>query len=455
MIVLLLLGAFVCMGLAEQRYDVEYGDSLNLWVPRKPKSFEFTRKFSSNVTILWKWGEPLTSLDGRLKNTGVFFEMYNLTQKDMGHYRFRGKEQNELSTYTIEVKAKTKSFQKSPGKHLRFSAKLEPNLCNVYFFPEGKLRRRMSEVAIVRRGKLQRHLDELGLVGFDLNEPCGIYIEAIQNTYRGRYEIRDENNDTALEVYLHVADPTIRTSELKAGAQLSFNFDLEPNDCNIHFFGEPSFVIVLHGKLQRDLYEFDCSGFELIKPCGILKEDLQMSCQGRYEITDQDGDTALVMILEMEAPPAEHSAIGISLGVFFSSLFVCVVWRCCCKGSSSKNKTSEPEAAEPDVPYEEYDLEPVRLQPDQVSEPSGTPYRAQPPLTPTNPLIHNHPSVEMPPTYSEIFGASGQTDAPTFPVHSDPEPQFEVKGMNFPSAPPLSSDSTISDVYTSSKLNFL
>ncbi|KAF3838272.1 hypothetical protein F7725_010040 [Dissostichus mawsoni] len=142
---------------------------------------------------------------------------------------------------------------------------------------------------------------------------------------------------------------------------------------------------------------------------------------GRYEIRDQDGDTALVMILEMEE---EHSAIGISMGVFFSSLFVCVVRRCCCKGSSSKNKTSEPEAAEPDVPYEEYDLEPVRLQPDHVSEPSGTPYRAQPPLTPTDPLIHNHPSVEMPPTYSEIF-ASGQTDAPTFPVHSDPEPRFE------------------------------
>ncbi|XP_010770050.1 uncharacterized protein isoform X2 [Notothenia coriiceps] len=399
MIVLLLLGAFLCMGLAEQRYDVEYGDSLNLWVPRKPKSFEFTRKFSPNVTILWKWGEPLTSLDERRKYMGIFFEMYNLTQKDMGIYRFRGKEQKELSTYTIEVKAKTKSFHKSPGKHLRFSAKLEPNFCNVYFFPEGTLRRRMSEVAIVRRGKLQRHLDELGLVGFDLNEPCEIYIEAIQNTYRGRYEFRDENNDTALEVYLHVADPTIRTSE--------------------------------------------------------LKEDLQMSCQGRYEIRDQDGDTALVMILEMEAPPAEHSAIGISMGVFFSSLFVCVLRRCCCKGSSSENKTSEPEAAGPDVPYEEYDLEPVRLQPDQVSEPSGTPYRAQPPLTSTDPLIHNHPSVEMPPTYSEIFAASGQTDAPTFPVHSDPEPRFEVKGMTLPSAPPLSSDSTISDVYTSSKLNFL
>ncbi|KAK1903587.1 Glutamate 5-kinase [Dissostichus eleginoides] len=443
MIVLLVLGAFVCTGLAEKRYDVGYGDSLNLQVPRKPKSFEFTRKFSSNVTILWKWGEPLTSLDGRRKYTGIFFEMYNLTQKDMGHYRFRGKEQNELSTYTIEVKAKTKSFQKSPGKHLRFSAKLEPNFCNVYFFPEGKLRRRMSEVVIVRRGKLQRHLDELGLVGFDLNEPCGIYIEAIQNTYRGRYEIRDENNDTALEVYLQVADPTIRTSELKAGAQLSFNFDLEPNDCNIHFFGEPSFDIVRHGKLQN-LYENDCIGFELIKPCGILKEDLQMSCQGRYEIRDQDGDTALVMILEMEAPSAEHSAIVSSMGVFFSSLFVCVVMRCCCKGSSSKNKTSEPEAAEPDVPYEEYDLAPRALW-DPLPRSSSSP---------TDPLIHNHPSEAMPPTYSEIFG-SGQTDAPTFPVHSDPEPRFEVNRMTFPSAPPLSSDSTISDVYTSGKLNFL
>lgn len=107
------LGSFVTfllylpsLGLAEQRYDVEYGDSLKLLVPRRPKSFEFTRKFSSNVTILWKWGEPLTSLDGRRKYTGIFFEMYNLTQKDMGFYRFRGKEQNELSTYTIEVKGK-------------------------------------------------------------------------------------------------------------------------------------------------------------------------------------------------------------------------------------------------------------------------------------------------------------------------------------------------------------
>ncbi|KAK5864843.1 hypothetical protein PBY51_016052 [Eleginops maclovinus] len=454
MIVLLLfLAAFVCMGLSEQHYVAEYGDSLNLQLPNKPQSMEFTPKYSSNVTILWKWGYPLTSLDGRRKYTGIFFEIHNLTQKDIGRYVMKGKNRYQLKTYTVEVKAKTESFHKTPGTHIQFSAKLEPNSCNIYFSPEGKLSKRMMEIVMVRHGKLQRGLDEFGLFEFNLYEPCGIYNKALQIAYKGRYEIRDENDDRALEVYLHM-EPSVMTYERKSGAELSLKLDLEPNACNIHFFGKSSFDIVLQGKLQRDLDEYDCNGFYLIKPCGILNEALQMSCQGRYEIRDQNDDRALVMELEMHAP-FELSSVGIGVGIFFSPLLLCIVSYCCCRGSSSKNKTSENEAADPDVQYEEYDLEPVRLRPDQVSEPSVTLYPAQPSLTPTDPLIHNHPSEEMPPTYAEVLAASGQTDAPTFPVHSDPEPRFEVKGMTFPSAPPLKSDSTISDVYTSSKLNFL
>lgn len=40
-------------------------------------------------------------------------------------------------------------------------------------------------------------------------------------------------------------------------------------------------------------------------------------------------------------------------------------------------------------------------------------------------------------------------------LSTDVEPTFELKGSNFLSAPPLSSDSTSADVYTSDKLNFL
>lgn len=56
------------------------------------------------------------------------------------------------------------------------------------------------------------------------------------------------------------------------------------------------------------------------------------------------------------------------------------------------------------------------------------------------------------------LGGQGATPAPSFRsdcLSSDPEPKFELKGLTFPFAPPLSSDSTFSDVYTSDKLNFL
>lgn len=50
--------------------------------------------------------------------------------------------------------------------------------------------------------------------------------------------------------------------------------------------------------------------------------------------------------------------------------------------------------------------------------------------------------------------AAGSQLQPNF-LSSDGEPTFELKGSNFSSAPLLSSNSTIADVYTSDKLNFL
>lgn len=53
----------------------------------------------------------------------------------------------------------------------------------------------------------------------------------------------------------------------------------------------------------------------------------------------------------------------------------------------------------------------------------------------------------------QVSAAEEQADAPSVLV-TDTEPRFELKGMTFPSAPPLSSDSSHCDVYTSDKLNF-
>lgn len=53
------------------------------------------------------------------------------------------------------------------------------------------------------------------------------------------------------------------------------------------------------------------------------------------------------------------------------------------------------------------------------------------------------------------LGGQGAAPAPSIFLSSEPELTFELKGVTFPTAPPLSSDSTLSDVYTSDKLNFL
>lgn len=94
---------------------------------------------------------------------------------------------------------------------------------------------------------------------------------------------------------------------LNPGEKLSFTFDLESKSCNIYFLPKSDHEqkdfkteIVRQGRLQEGLDKLDCAGFELLKPCGILNEDLQMSCNGRIEVRDQNDDKALVVVLEME-----------------------------------------------------------------------------------------------------------------------------------------------------------
>lgn len=95
--------------------------------------------------------------------------------------------------------------------------------------------------------------------------------------------------------------------ERKSGERFNLTSDLKPDSCNIDFFpeidnqpGDMSIDIVREGRLQWDLDDHDCTGFNLLHPCGIENEALQMACNGRYEITDHNGDVAVVLSLEMK-----------------------------------------------------------------------------------------------------------------------------------------------------------
>ncbi|XP_054453645.1 uncharacterized protein LOC129090140 [Anoplopoma fimbria] len=372
---LLLLGAFVSIGISDDSYtEKKYGEMHHIRLHRRPVLIEFSPKYNSNVTILWKKGDRPVIMDKKFTMIGSHFSIYKLTQEDSGRYIMRDKDLNELSTYTLEVKAIRKNFEGKPGDHFSFSYDLEPNSCNIYFFQESDRQPIKLKNEIVRQGRLQGGLDEFDCIGFDVKHPCGISNKALQMSCNGRYEIRDQNNNTALVASLEMN-------------QIKMSFEREPGD-----------------------------------------------------------------LAESSHQP---SRIGIGVGVFLSSLF-CYCLKCyCCGKSSSKEDTPEIAAAEPDVQYQEYDHEPVGPGSDRLIQPPETLYPAQPSYTPTNPLVHNHPALNLPPAYSEVSAPVEQPDAPTFPLYSDPEPKFELKGMTFPCAPPLGSDSTHCDVYTSDKLNFL
>ncbi|XP_042349275.1 uncharacterized protein LOC121948078 isoform X2 [Plectropomus leopardus] len=513
MLALLLLGVFVCIGFSHGNYQL-YGRTHRLVLPIPTRSIEFTPMDGSGVTVVWKWGDSLFSKDKRREMGGIFYEIHNVTQRDSGRYVMRDRDLNELSTQTLEVKANTRTYERTPGERLRITFDLEPRSCNIYFFPKSD--HQESTIDIVREGQLQRGLDEYNCRGFDLLKPCGISNEDLQMSCSGRFEVRDGNSDTALEVSLEMRS-TIRTYERKSGESINLTFDLEEKACNIYFVPESDsepresevVVIVRSGRMQWLLNDFICKGFKPLKPCGISNEDLQTSCNGRFVVRDLNGDKAFEVALEMESPAFEPSKLSIGIGIFLATLFCCCVKRCCCGGSSDKEDgaaTIETAAVESDGHDQQNDRGPFRARPDLLNKHLGTPSPVLSSCQATRPLIHNDPTLDMPPAYSAISTpraprspvALAAPEAPVAPiapeapmapmapvapiapeapmapmapeapvalmapvapasfstvlVPSDPAPQFEAMGMTFPSA--LSSDSPYSGVYSSDKLNF-
>ncbi|XP_041846961.1 uncharacterized protein LOC121643557 [Melanotaenia boesemani] len=357
-ILLPLFSACVSVGLSSDTFREEYGNKYKIRVLIWVHSIEFVPKYSTETSVLWKRDNPEASKDTRRKMEGYYYVIYNVTQKDSGRYILRNSDETTFSTKTVEVVANTRTISLMSGEQLAFSFDLEPNSCNIYFFPEFD-----HEIQIVRQGVLLLDSDQSG-----------------------------------------------------------------------------------------------CVGFKLLKPCWISNKAAQMSCAGRFEVRDHD-DKALTVLLEMKPSKFNSTYLFAGIGSLVFALLSCCLKYCCCgKGSSKKDSTesaAESDAAaapdnndQPSVYYHKYDQEPVGLRPNQPTEPSETPCHTETSHAASDLLIHNPPT-ELPPPYSEVSAPAEQTDAPTFPLCSDQEPQFKIKGINF------NMNTHHTDVYTSDKLNFL
>ncbi|XP_058504952.1 uncharacterized protein LOC131472104 [Solea solea] len=352
----------------------------------------------------------------------------------------------------------------------------------------------------------------------DRGNKIGVYYIIDKSTPQdsGRYEVRDKNGDRLSEKSISVNAIT-RTIQLTAHEEFGFNFNLEQDSCNIKF--KPlsqyeEFVLVVRGTMRRVKYNDICEELRFSPPCEIYCKEVIKSCEGYFEVHDNDDNLAWRLELSVESP--EFEAFDVNSVIFPTVIpgviiaCCCCLRRLCCKKSSKKDKPTE--------------NEPVLLRRTDFSEHSETPYPAQPNAS-TGPLIHN-PPVNVPPAYSEVSAPRVPThapnvppsyaptvpppyaptvpvswdptvppsDAPTVPVSFTPtvppssaptvpvsynptappsfaptvpvsfaptllpsseyEPRFELKSFTLSSYSPLSSDSTEGGVYHSDKLNF-
>lgn len=98
------------------------------------------------------------------------------------------------------VPENTKYYKRKSGGTIWMSFTLDPQSCNVYFFPESK----MSMIKMVSSGRLTGDVPSSGCSYMELEQPCAIANTYIQSTCKGQFEFRDQNDNNALVVTLDV-----------------------------------------------------------------------------------------------------------------------------------------------------------------------------------------------------------------------------------------------------------
>ncbi|XP_077466331.1 uncharacterized protein LOC144082791 isoform X2 [Stigmatopora argus] len=199
---------------------------------------------------------------------------------------------------------------------------------------------------------------------------------------------------------------------------------------------------------------------------------VKLGDSGVYKFRDAEGNMAFRANVQVEEVPTPAYVYVVIVGVVVAAVAICCCCcrKCCCKKKSAKTPAAAQEGAPAPATYY-HGTDPA----------TGPSYSAPPPAVtysyqPANPVLPREPSPAPPsfgapaynrvdvhpdptPTQLEAAPAPNPTWTPSAapalpPADVDDGPKFELKGLRFFSAPPLSDDSTFVSVYTSNKLNF-
>ncbi|XP_040903429.1 uncharacterized protein LOC121188011 [Toxotes jaculatrix] len=171
---------------------------------------------------------------------------------------------------------------------------------------------------------------------------------------------------------------------------------------------------------------------------GLEINPVESTDSGTFSFRDQHGNLVFTVKVEVMS-----EFIPASVYVPIIAVIIIVVIVCCCYVRYRLRDTN-PSASYSAAP-------PTSAFSNQSTEPTATSL---------GPTVYSPVNIHMssPKPEAAVQGDQGEPSAPSVGsdwLSSGPEPKFDVKGLTFPSAGPLSSESTFSDVYTSDKLNFL
>lgn len=216
---------------------------------------------------------------------------------------------------------------------------------------------------------------------------------------------------------------------------------------------------------------------------------------GTYDFLDNDGNLILRASLEVREVEKVWPSFVILAAIFLGFISCCCcVKKCCCKESANKTNCpeSETEAAapsntqatqtpepvtpllaqepriivpapptyneagghqDPPPPYEECGTQsPAFPVPAYSCQPNNAPVSTEPTMNSSEPAVREDVANDA---VMVDGGQPDQVSAAGAMTFTDSDPQFELRGLTLPSAPPLSSNDSNSVEYTSDKLNFL
>ncbi|XP_030595846.1 uncharacterized protein LOC115787326 [Archocentrus centrarchus] len=282
----------------------------------------------------------------------------------------------------------------------------------------------------------------------------------------GYYSFSDQDHSVLARVLLKVQEITVHY-DAKANERFLVAYPLAVKMWSVTFTpnGEKEPRTRMNGSLIiKDNWFFD--RIQAVTQ-GIEIDPVEMIDSGTFKFRDPEGNLAL--IARVEVNEGFRSQIILFALIALVAFMVTVCCWCCCKKRCCKKDKSAPQTAASPAPAVYHHNE---------NQPQGSIYSSEPPppylpYQPVNSHVSDQPTATSPepPAYHEVSihvnpsqpevalpGRPGSTPSSSVRLDflaSDPEPQFEMKGLTVPSAPPLSSDSSSIDVYNSEKLNFL